>query len=278
MLRLLEWIHDNARVVVLFVLSVICLIIPGLNRIPGIGGFIAEGGFSQIALVLMSLLMIYIIFEHREIKKKLDSIAGSIEPNLSVLISSLNGVEVRRFSNSAEQMLHVAKKIREAKNYVADVSWVARRPSYRDRPDRKAADDAYHQAIRAASKEIEYREIFVFNHRGRGEALRKRIDENMDLYSCRVFSDEKIPRIQFLLVDDEVNLLGWYGSMEVRCSIRHADVANAFKLYYNQLWDCAEILKDGAHIEWVKVNAILSSFGIAPIMSGKSYAVKNSSL
>ena len=260
MRKALEWLHENFRVIALLAFSLLALAIPVGARLPGVRDWLADPNISaQACLVMVALLSIFLISERRDLKLRLSDISSAFEIRPQLLIASVNGVELRLFKDSTEQLRYVAERIESAKHSVCDLSWVARRPRYRDRPDRIAAGKAYHAAIKEACKRIEYREIFIFNRMDRVEVMQTRLAEKAPLYSCRFFEDDKIPRLQFLIVDkEEVILFGSYGEdVESRCAIRQRDICGAFLHYYNEVWDAADVLKEGSFIDAKKKGDIV---------------------
>ena len=116
------------------------------------------------------------------------------------------------------------------------------------------------KCITEVSDRITYREIFMFNDARRIDKLNRRLAENKNGYSCRYFKENStIPRIQFVIVDDEEVFFFASASDSLLCSFQNRQLCQVFRSYYEALWSAAISIKDGPHIDQEQVAHILST-------------------
>jgi hypothetical protein len=163
--------------------------------------------------------------------------------------------QYRSFGSSAEQMLYITSRINVATHSVCDITWVDRWGYHRNTDARQAADRLLHEAVLSFSKRRPYVEILVFdkeytsNRSYRVELLRSRIGRD-NAYHCAYLTSDW-PRLQFIIIDDEVILRSTEGGptsskapADIRCAIASADLSTLFRSYFARLWHAAKILKD----------------------------------
>jgi hypothetical protein len=167
------------------------------------------------------------------------------------ILQRLQGTDFRVFASSDEQVLYIASKINSAKESICDISWVDHWGAHRTSPERESADRAFDDALMRFAAHKPYREIFVFdskatpNRKVRIEKLKARAVDANNGYYCAYLAQADLPRLQFIIIDNEVVLHCFDGeSVDVRCSMQHPEFARLFRAYYTRLWRAAVILKD----------------------------------
>jgi hypothetical protein len=207
---------------------------------------------SLIILMLLALITIHLIVSH--------FIDEDFQAHASKLIEQINASialgEVRKFKDSAEIEHYLAKRVLEAK-FVCDLSWKSRISEAFSSGHRQASHGSLDQSIAKASDRASYREIFVFSDPRRIEKLERRLHENKDGYSCAYYKDEsRIPRLQFVIIDDEEILFFAVSAHSQLCAIRSPELIKVFKPYFEEAWSHAVIIKQGKTVHQKEVEKI----------------------
>lgn len=210
--------------------------------------------YPIITLLLLSSMGLHLVTTHVT-RERLES--KSIEL-LKQLDENLRRVDVRVFEDSAEVENYLGKRILDANKSVCDLSWKQQISAGFSASSRQLAHGYMDKCISVTSERISYREIFVFSDVRRIEKLRRRLEENKTGYSCRYYRDSKIPRLQFVIVDDVEVFFFASASDSILCSVKNAEIVKVFKSYYDALWSKATPLKEGPHIYEAEIASVLN--------------------
>lgn len=168
---------------------------------------------------------------------------------LSKLSDNTQLIDLRIYSDSMEIESHLAQRMLEAKKSVRDLTWKAKISEGFSASNRQLAHGYMDKCIAETSDRITYREIFVFTDPRRVEKLERRLSENKRGYSCRYFREDcPIPRLQFVIVDDEEVFFFASAADSILCSIRSRELSNVFRSYYEAAWDSAIRIKEGPRV------------------------------
>jgi hypothetical protein len=198
--------------------------------------------FTLILLAFLSIHLLYSAvadedFRH-SILASLDSIAGQSAKTDSA-----------GYADTAALEGQLARRILEARRSVCDLTWKKRISEGFSASDRQLVHGYMDKAISEASSRITYREVFVFSDLRRLEKLERRLSENKDGYSCRYYrEDPVIPRIQFVLIDDEEVFFFATGAGSPLASFRSRALCSVLRSYFVSVWEHARIIKDGPRL------------------------------
>jgi hypothetical protein len=135
-------------------LSVLVSLLDWLGLLEGVP-FLANK-IPSLTLLALGLVTGYLVLERRS---KLDKIEHLVVNGTDRIIRSLGGVDVQKFENRQELYEYAAKRTREAKSSIDDMTW----SSYERRGtlSEQQAFNRYIASISAActKKNIKYREI-----------------------------------------------------------------------------------------------------------------------
>jgi hypothetical protein len=252
----------NGQMTLLRKIESISLIIISAASI-GIAGIDYFGFFEKIAVlhslnyvsmlfVLLSLVGLHLgathlerVAFHDKFSGGIDAVLNSVEVSTEGLIKSVHGVKVTSFGDAGDQELYLARRIREAKVEVCDLSWKEKLSRHYSLNRRQKTHKSYESSIAKACQNVSYREIFVLSDERRKEKLKRRIEENHPGYSCRYYDvSSNIPRLQFVIIDKE-EIVFASSSYPTLCAIKHKELGEIFQSYYDDLWDHAIPLKEG---------------------------------
>ncbi|MBU1145124.1 MAG: hypothetical protein KJ971_04625 [Firmicutes bacterium] len=188
----------------------------------------------------------------------LNKVEGNLLNKIDELITSSNLIKVRTFEDSFELETYVAKRIHEAKKEICDLTWKLTIESGYGLGKRKDSQSIYDKAIAGVSAKLIFNEIWVFSDSRRIARFNKRIKEKKDGYSCRYFKEEsnKIPRLQFIIIDDSEVIFFAISKTSLMCSIKGEVICRIFKPYFIEAWQRAIPIKDGRNIRQNIVNEI----------------------
>lgn len=181
--------------------------------------------------------------------------------SLKLLLQNNRPTDVRVFEDSAEIENYLGKRISEATKSVCDLSWKNKIGPGFSASSRQLAHGYMDKCIAAASKRIAYREIFVFNDPRRVEKLRRRLAEKSGGYSCRHYPESRIPRLQFVVVDDAEVFFFASAPDSILCSVASVELAKVFRSYFDAAWGAATPIKEGPHVYQDEVDSIVSAIG-----------------
>lgn len=250
--------------------ALFAIVLTVASRVPFLKALLGlESNLPDAVVVFASMILIFLYFFRREMKD--DS---------GKLLELLQGPEFRVFTSSEEQVLYIASKINSATQSICDVSWIDYWGAHRTSPQRESADRAYSDAVKNFSAHKPYREIYVFdaiptpNRERRVAQLRERAQDKNNGYYCAYLPQPNLPRLQFIIIDDEVVLHGFDGeSTDVRCSVRHPEFARLYRAYYTRLWRAAVILKGDGYVDEKTLECLLK--GEIPEYKGEQLTILN---
>jgi len=238
----------------LIILSIIALV-AGILAILDVFNVIdiAQPYYSLITLFLLAMIGLHLITSHLvqdDFRKKSDEL-------LSQITKGLEETDFILFDDSMEIERDLGNRMLEAKKSVCDLTWKIKISEGFSASDRQLSHEFMDKCIATASDRISYREIFIFNDSRRIEKLNRRLDENKNGYSCRYFKEDSIiPRLQFVIVDDEEVYFFASSADAILCSFRNKDLCKVFRSYYEAVWGAATVIKEGPRIEYTQVELI----------------------
>jgi hypothetical protein len=201
--------------------------------------------FPLYTLFLLGLIGLHLIVSHLRFER----FQNDTNTLLQHIDKGVNAADIRIFSDSGELESYLGKRMLEARKSVCDLSWKAKISEGFSASNRQMAHLHMDKCIAEASERIAYREILIFNDPRRVEKLDRRLSENKNGYSCRYFREDSIiPRLQFVIVDDEEVFFFASSAHAVLCSVRNQELCKVFKAYYEAIWNAAIPIKDGPTI------------------------------
>lgn len=264
------WIRKNFEVLLIVLISGLSLVVQILDffGIPPSKYGLNDINYPKYLIVLLSLLAIYLVLRLSSNKEKLrhidfsddgdGGVIGKINKilnqteNLSVnteqLLSENSKQQVKVFKDSSELQTHLALAIQNAQKEICDLTWKRKISTGYNVGKAKKAHTFYDDSISEISKEIKYREIFVFNDIRRFKRFEKRLSENPEGYSCRHYSDHKIPRLQFVIIDDNEVVFFACSENSLLCSIKGNNITKIFKPYFEEIWKYGNKLIEGPKV------------------------------
>ncbi|HEY3310339.1 MAG TPA: hypothetical protein VGK00_01755 [Anaerolineales bacterium] len=209
--------------------------------------------YPALTLLLLSMIGLHLLVSHFSQEDfRVDTTAL-----LQRVADGMSAFDLRIYTDSLEIESNLARRILEARRSVRDLSWKAKISEGFSASDRQLAHEYMEKAISEASERISYREIFIFNDSRRAERLERRLAEQKRAYSCRYFKeDTHIPRLQFVIVDDEEVFFFASAADSILCSFRNKDLSKVFRSYYEAAWNAAIPIKDGSRIDEKQVALI----------------------
>jgi hypothetical protein len=213
--------------------------------------------YSQLAVLILSFIGIHlsISFIVR------NNYQNATKNELEKIIPSLQGSKIKTFDSSDEMEIYIAKRIREAKIEIADLTWKKSLSSGYSLPKREKSRATYDNSIKVVSKTVEYKEVFIFSDKRRVEKLKQRIKENREGYSCKyfpVYTD--IPRLQFVLIDKKEVIFA-SSTYKQLIAIENVELGLLLDSYFEKIWEEAVWIMKGKEIYQGEVDKIMSEHG-----------------
>jgi hypothetical protein len=207
---------------------------------------------SLITLMLLASITIHLVVSHF-IDEDFQAHATKLIEQMNVAISF---GEVRTFKDSAEVEHYLAKRALEVKS-ICDLSWKSKISEGFSSGHRIISHGSLDRSITEACDGATYREIFVFSDSRRIEKLERRLRENKDGYSCAYFRDDsRIPRLQFVILDEEEILFFAISPHSQLCAIRSPVLIKVFKPFFEEAWNKAAVIKEGPVVHQKEVEKI----------------------
>jgi hypothetical protein len=261
--KLLE--YGDALLLILISIAAIMISIADFMGLLDKINFLPQLNFETLLLVLLGVIGLHLGTAHIERVKFQDSFEGGTDrlteefnSYADQLVQAVRGVQIKVFTDAAEQEIYLAHRLNEATIEVCDLSWKDTMSVSAGLPPRLRSHRTYETSIAKAAKRIPYREIFIFSDVRRIDKLKRRLAENTPGYSCRYFgTTDKIPRLQFVIIDRE-EIVFASSSYPTLCSIRQAELADIFQAYYEEIWDKAMPLKEGTIIHNNEVAKVIT--------------------
>ena len=201
--------------------------------------------YSLLTLFLVSMIGMHLIvsyFSQEDYQKETLTVLDRIAQGLKTL-------DFQEFHDAIEIESHLAQRILEARRCVCDLTWKRKLSPGFSAKDRQLSHTYMDKCIAEASERIPYREVFIFSDPRRVQKLMRRLSENKPGYSCRYFREEpSIPRLQFVIVDEEEVFFFASSPNAPLCSFRSKELARVLKAYYEAIWQTAISIKEGNRI------------------------------
>lgn len=227
---------------------------------------------DTVLLPIVTILGLYIVHERRLLLERLgsqvDQHLANITRNLQLthdsfqsaahlLINSVQGVEVHLFNSDLDLKRHLNRRTKTALKQVDDLTWAHNKPQ--PNPSRSPDDQIEWDRLEAEFEDIVatvsetklYREIFILSRQSRITKLRRRMHDQKPGYFCCVLPDSSIPRLQFVIVDNQ-EVIFISGNHRVLCSIKHPKIVPLFSDYFQEAWKAGLPLvrSTGGRAEW----------------------------
>lgn len=217
----------------------------------------ASPNYPLFTLFLLAMIGLHLIVSHFS----QEDFRNDTSAQLNHISQGLSASEFRIYKDSMEIEGQLAKRILEARNSVCDLTWKARISEGFSASDRQLSHGYMDKCIAEASDRISYREVFIFNDPRRVEKLNRRLSEKKKGYSCGYFKDDSpIPRLQFVIVDDDEVFFFASSANAILCSFRGKELIRVFKSYYEAVWSAATPIKNGPWIDEEQVALIRNAF------------------
>lgn len=211
--------------------------------------------YSLFTLFLLGMIGLHLIFYNIS----QEEFRSSTSMSLKSIVKGITDFKV--FNNSIEIESYLAKRILEAKKSVCDLSWKSKISEGFSASDRQLSHEYMDKCIAKISERTPYREILMFNDPRRVEKLKRRLSEKKGGYSCRYFKENTIiPRLQFVLIDDEEIFFFASAADSPLCSFRSQELCKVLRSYYEATWSKAIPIKDGPKIFNTEVEFILKTY------------------
>lgn len=252
----MKYTLSKIDLILLFIISIICVIIGVIDLFNWNEKiiFLQNIDYSLLAVLLLSTIGIHLVVAHIAQNKFQETSLNESEK----IINSIKGVKIHYFENMVELEEYLAKRILEAKKEVCDLTWKQKISIDYSLPPRQKVAKKYDTTISRVSKNVIYREVFVFNDNRRLDKLKKRLSENRAGYSCRYFPDDTtIPRMQFAIIDEH-EIIFASSNYSPLCAIQHPSLCAIFKSYYENVWEKATPIKEGNKVYQAVVDELFS--------------------
>ena len=198
--------------------------------------FFKNLNYSYVAVLILSVIGINVAINGWRSNK----VSELLKLDADHIIKSLNGVEIKTFSDGLELDLYLIKRIREAKVSVKDLSWKSSISSSYSTVPRLKAQKELEQTISRCSDHITYFEIFTLTSQKRKDKLARRIKENKRGYSAAFVEDVKeIPRLQFVIIDDDEVIFA-SSAYPTPCAIKQKELVELLCSYYDECWNASQ--------------------------------------
>lgn len=226
---------------------------------------------SVLTLLVVGALAAHLIIEKSVAERRESDI---LRRAVDQAIAALSGIEVREFENRADFWLYAAKRIRESKSTIDDLTWGEVLPTTRTQKD-KAAYGVYRREIelasmgRGANQGKIYREIMSFPNDVRLRRVIPLLDRKYPNYELRYYNYSHSgtpPLLQFYVFDKVEVLISLTpltrSPVDSRyIAFRSGQLADLMTDYFEAAWRDAITLKDFDVIEWDILNDIARRLG-----------------
>jgi hypothetical protein len=215
-----------------------------------------------LILLLVSTLSLSVgwerLFHLNRMNDRLAALEELVEGSQERVINALRGADTRSFERLDEFWTYAAKRVREAKKRVDDLSWGGRVQHLT-----KAEDKAFQKYLSAVKtccgRDIPYKEIMSFSdpvHFSRADSL---LSPGLSSYHLRYYDvrlDNTAPApLPFMVVDGEEVIIALYyqspglAAKEMLLAVKHPHVSKVFLAYHEAMFRKATWIKDGSSID-----------------------------
>jgi hypothetical protein len=253
-------ILKNTDLILLLVISLYSIIITvfDLFDITTKVSWLNNADYGMIAVLILAFIGLHLVISKIQSDKfQKESLGQSHE-----IITSLDGIYIKSFSNAQKMEEYLSKRILEAEEEICDLTWKNTLSLGINTKPRLKSQRQVESSINKRSKEVTYKEVFVFSNErlieSRIKKLKTRIAQNNPGYSCRYYEPEKnIPRIQFVIIDKK-EIIFASSSFPKLCSVNHPSLAENFQHYFDQIWVNAIPLKEGTDLYDENISKIIT--------------------
>jgi hypothetical protein len=215
--------------------------------------YLSTINYPLVTLTFLGLISLHLIATHL----LADDARTEATNSFNALLKAVGGHSAKAFADSAQLEKYLGARILEAKSSICDTTWKVRISEEFSSAPRKNSHAYLDDCIQNAAQKLAYREIFVLNDIRRIEKLRRRLIENAGGYSCRYFrEDSQIPRLQFVLIDEDEAIFFASARSSLLCAIRSPELTKVLKSYFDEAWEKATPIKDGETIHQGEVAEI----------------------
>ena len=210
---------------------------------------------DSLILFLVANIALFLISNYLDTIAKIENVTNRIGdevlPNMQSAIEDRIAQSIRytavRFDNMIDLEKFQIKEMKKAKSEILDLSWSYKVSSRHTAEKDKKLDATYEDTIDAVSKKITYKEIFMFNVEGRKEKMKKRVQEDSEAYSCAYYENSIVPQFQFVVIDRKTVIFA-SSRYKVPMAIVNNEIGQLFANYYDELWEKAIKIKEGAKL------------------------------
>ena len=203
-----------------------------------------------ITLFVLSAIGLYLILERRNSLGELQKDIDFLKEKPDEIIDALDGVKVIKFKDAFELLEHATMRVQELvaskdPHWIDDTSWGFELGHDAQLPQNKKISSSHREQMQLFAEENTHREIFIFNRPHQRVTLKRRLEnENMGGYSCAYYQNNPdLTLLKFMIIDEEEVIL-LADTFDGNMSITHPKIAKMFKIYYQNLWNNAEVIKD----------------------------------
>lgn len=244
----------------LIVLILIAVIAAGLSVLDFFNlAEVQVESYPLFTLFLLSMVCLHLIVSHFATEDFRDESVDFLRK----INSGIESPESRRFADSIEMETYLGNRILEAKRSICDLTWKVRIGEGFSSGSRQLAHGYLESCIAKVSDRLAYREIFVFNDPRRVEKLERRLAERKAGYSCRYFrEDQPIPRLQFVIVDNEEVFFFASAADSPLLAIRSNELGRVMKSYFEAAWAAARPLKSALSVDETELAYVRGTFAV----------------
>ena len=226
---------------------------------------------SVLTLLIVGVVAAYLIIEQSLAERKQSDILRSA---VEQAVAALSGIEAREFEDRADFWLYAARRIRESKSTIDDLTWGKVFPTTRTRQDKDAYED-YRREIRTAStgkgpnEGKRYREIMSFPNDIRLGRTAPLLNEKYPNYQLRCYDYDHSgtpPLLQFYVFDKmevlfSLTPLTGSASDSRYMTFKSRQLADLMSAYFEAAWRDAIVLKELDIIDWDILKSIAHRLG-----------------
>ena len=242
------------NLVVLFVLGILAI---ALSAARFVGLSVGSAATPAAVLFLLGAAVLHLTLAHISDEEFKDF----TRDRFVQLAGRVDRLPVRVFGGAEEAETYLASRLGQAKHSICDLSWKDKISAGFDAANRQRTHELMDRAIGRVSESIAYREIFVFSDPRRVARLEKRLSKRRKGYSCSYFrAEDSIPRLQFVLIDDEEVVFFASAADSLLCSVRSGELCKVLRSYYDASWSQARPIKLGSQLHEEEVEFIRRNY------------------
>ena len=246
---------------ILGVISIIYAILDAMDVIKNIEWL--QGKALDLVLLLLANVVIFLVSSYlssiKTVEEEMFNLVEKYLPDsvnrVEELINHIQEFQAIVFKDIIDLERYQIREMKKCKTQILDLSWSNRISARHDSKRDKEVDKEYEDLIDEVSNRITYKEVFIFNAKGRREKLARRIKANTSAYSCGYYSDSQMPLLQFMVLDSHIVI---FASSRYRknIAIENEQIADLFIAYYDDIWEHSKKIKEGATIHQDALNSV----------------------